>query len=96
MIDVLNNLSVILLFLQSDPISSVYAMLEKGGLLFGALLVIYGQHRFYRFMIDKLEEKHNSQVEWLEGELAKLSQAFLEKSRNDTDTIRELSRNRRE
>lgn len=77
----------------ADPVSAAYRLLQEGGLLMGSILVIYGQHRFYRYMIDKLDEKHTSQVEWLEGELERLSAAFLEKSRQDTAIIAELTRN---
>jgi len=89
-------LTIIFIFLQaipsSDPLSAAYNLLQQGGLLMGALIVIYGQHRLYRYMIDKLEEKHRDQVEWLEGELGRLSQAFLYKSNQDTDMIKDLTR----
>jgi hypothetical protein len=98
MIAELLNIAVILLQNAppptGTPVDFIYNLLQEGGLLMGALLVLYGQHRFYRYMIDKLEEKHRSQVEWLEGELERLSAAFLEKSREDTNTIRELTRRR--
>jgi hypothetical protein len=81
---------------SADPTGMALAVLERGGLLGGALLVIYGQHKFYRFMLEKIEEKHVAQVAWLEGELERLSTAFLEKSRKDTDTISDLARSRRE
>ncbi len=61
---------------SANPASSFYGLLEEGGLLMGSLLVIYGQHRFYRWMVDKLEEKHKSQVEWLEGELESDDRTF--------------------
>jgi hypothetical protein len=73
-------------------VESSYRLLQEGGLLMGALLVIYGQHKFYRYMIDKLEEKHTGQVEYLEGELNRVSQAFLEKTAQDSEMLREMTR----
>lgn len=99
MIDLLIHMQNFLMLLQSSgsssPITSVYDLLQEGGLLMGALLVIYGQHRFYRYMIDTLETKHRSQVDWLESELERVSEAFRERSRQDTDMIKDLTRDRR-
>ncbi len=73
-------------------VENTYKLLQEGGLLMGALLVIYGQHRFYKYMIEKLEERHNGQVEYLEAEYEKLSQAFLQKTSQDSEMIREMTR----
>lgn len=73
-------------------IENVYALLKEGGLLMGALMVLYGQHKFYRYMIDKLEQKHQAQVTYLETEIKSLSEAARERARQDGELIRELSR----
>ena len=80
----------VLLFFQAAD--SAYKLLQEGGLLMGALLVIYGQHKFYKYMIDKLEEKHAGQIQYLEGEYQKLSQAFLNKTNQDSEMMREMIR----
>lgn len=74
-------------------IENVYQLLQDGGLLMGALFVLYGQHKFYRYMIDKLEEKHASQIQYLEGQLEELSREARERSRQDSMMIRDLTRN---
>jgi len=91
----------VLLILQSTTpaggtglIESSYKLLQDGGLLMGALMVLYGQHKFYRYMIDTLEQKHQAQVTYLEGEIQKMSDAARERSRQDTEMIRDLTRNK--
>ncbi len=91
----------LLVLIQNTPpsaggtgvIENVYQLLQDGGLLMGALFVLYGQHKFYRYMIDKLEEKHTSQIQYLEGQLEELSREARERSRQDSLMIRDLTRN---
>ncbi len=77
-------------------VENIYKLIREGGLLMGALFVIFGMHKFYRYMIDKLEEKHVSQIAYLEGQLEELSRESRERTRQDTQMIRDLTRNIRE